>query len=54
MGLNVDTAAVEDPELLRTCIEGAFAELQRVGEKPSPRRRKPAAPPRPDQTGRVV
>jgi hypothetical protein len=42
MGLNVDAAAVEDPGLLRTCVEGAFAELQRVSEKPRPRRRKPA------------
>ena len=31
MGMNVDTAAVEDPELLRTCMEGAFAELNRLG-----------------------
>jgi WS/DGAT/MGAT family acyltransferase len=41
MGLNVDTAAVEDPGLLRTCMEDSFAELRRVGESDA-RRRKPA------------
>jgi WS/DGAT/MGAT family acyltransferase len=30
MGMNVDAAAVEDPELLRACMEDAFAELQRA------------------------
>jgi hypothetical protein len=28
MGMNVDTAAVADPELLRACMEAAFAELR--------------------------
>jgi len=28
MGMNVDTAAVADPELLRACMEDAFAELR--------------------------
>jgi hypothetical protein len=37
----VDTAAVEDPGLLRTCMEDAFAGLQRVGASAA-RRRKPA------------
>jgi WS/DGAT/MGAT family acyltransferase len=32
MGMNVDTAAVEDPELLRTCMESAFAELGQLGK----------------------
>jgi diacylglycerol O-acyltransferase / wax synthase len=32
MGMNVDTAAVEQPELLRTCMEGAFAELGQLGK----------------------
>ena len=41
MGLNIDTAAVEDPDLLRTCMEDAFAELQRAGAS-NTRRRKPA------------
>ena len=27
MGLNVDTAAVEDPDLLRRCIEDSMREL---------------------------
>ena len=27
MGLHLDTGAVDEPELLRTCIESAFAEL---------------------------
>ena len=27
VGLNIDTAAIDDPALLRTCIEEAFAEL---------------------------
>ena len=31
MGLNVDAAAVEDPGLLRSCMEGAFAELGALG-----------------------
>jgi WS/DGAT/MGAT family acyltransferase len=31
MGLNVDTAAVDDPELLRTCLEDAYAELLAAG-----------------------
>jgi hypothetical protein len=30
MGLNVDTAAVEDPGLLRACMEDAFAELRNL------------------------
>ncbi|MEY2968695.1 MAG: hypothetical protein RIQ64_1322 [Actinomycetota bacterium] len=29
MGLHVDTAAVSDPELLRTCIEDSFAKIAR-------------------------
>lgn len=28
MGVNIDTAAVSDPELLRTCLEQAFADLE--------------------------
>ncbi len=32
MGVNIDAAAVEEPELLRACMEDAFAELLRVGE----------------------
>jgi len=31
VGLNIDTAAVDDPELLRSSIEQAFAELIKVG-----------------------
>jgi diacylglycerol O-acyltransferase / wax synthase len=31
LGLNIDTAAVDDPEVLRTCIEEAFAELAKLG-----------------------
>jgi len=31
VGLNIDTAAVDDPELLRTCIEESFAELLKAG-----------------------
>ena len=27
MGVNIDTAAVTDPELLRKCLEKAFADL---------------------------
>ena len=30
MGLNIDTAAVDDPQLLKTCIEESFAELLAV------------------------
>jgi hypothetical protein len=30
MGLNIDTAAVEDPDLLRRCLEDAYAELLSV------------------------
>jgi WS/DGAT/MGAT family acyltransferase len=32
MGMNVDTAAVDQPELLRTCMEEAFAELGQLGK----------------------
>ena len=31
VGLNIDTAAIDDPELLRTCIEDSFAELLKAG-----------------------
>jgi WS/DGAT/MGAT family acyltransferase len=31
VGLNIDTAAVDDPELLRACIEESFAELIKTG-----------------------
>ena len=31
VGLNIDTAAIDDPELLRTCIEESFAELLKAG-----------------------
>ncbi|MBV8160930.1 MAG: wax ester/triacylglycerol synthase family O-acyltransferase [Acidimicrobiia bacterium] len=31
VGLNIDTAAIDDPELLRTCIEASFAELLKAG-----------------------
>ncbi|HEV3351730.1 MAG TPA: wax ester/triacylglycerol synthase family O-acyltransferase [Acidimicrobiales bacterium] len=31
VGLNIDTAAIDDPELLRTSIEESFAELLKVG-----------------------
>ena len=30
MGLNIDVAAVDDPELLRLCLEDAYAELLSV------------------------
>lgn len=30
MGVNIDSAAVTDPELLRRCLEGAFADLLRA------------------------
>jgi WS/DGAT/MGAT family acyltransferase len=41
MGLTVDTAAVDDPALLRRCLESSFAELLRAGgagrtTKPAP------------------
>ena len=29
MGVNIDTAAVTEPELLRECLEKAFADLTR-------------------------
>lgn len=32
MGLNVDTGAIDDPELLRSCIERSFDELLAAGE----------------------
>jgi diacylglycerol O-acyltransferase len=44
MGMNVDTAAVDQPELLRTCMEGAFAELGQLGR---PARRAAAVSSRP-------
>ena len=31
MGLNIDAAAIDDPELLRTCMEEAFADLLEAG-----------------------
>jgi len=31
VGLNIDTAAIDDPELLRTCVEESFAELIKAG-----------------------
>ena len=31
LGLNIDTAAIDDPEELRTCIEEAFAVLAKLG-----------------------
>jgi WS/DGAT/MGAT family acyltransferase len=31
MGVNIDLAAVDDPELLRTCLEDAYAELLSIG-----------------------
>ena len=31
MGLHIDRAAIEDPDLLRTCIEESFAELLAFG-----------------------
>lgn len=31
LGLNVDTAAIDDPEVLRTCIEESFAEIAKLG-----------------------
>ena len=31
MGLNIDPAAVEDPELLKDCIEQAFVDLLEAG-----------------------
>jgi hypothetical protein len=36
MGLHVDTAAVEQPELLRTCIEEAFARIAQFAPQPAP------------------
>jgi len=38
MGLHVDTAAVEQPELLRTCIEESFAKIARHAPQPTPTR----------------
>jgi len=31
VGLNIDTAAIDDPELLRTCVEESFSELIKAG-----------------------
>ena len=31
IGVNIDTAAVDDPELLRRCLEDAYAELLSAG-----------------------
>jgi hypothetical protein len=33
VGLNIDTAAIDDPELLRACVEESFAELINAGTK---------------------
>ena len=32
MGVNIDTAAIDDPDLLRTCLEDSFAELVAAGQ----------------------
>jgi hypothetical protein len=31
MGVNIDLAAVDDPELLRDCLEEAYGELLAAG-----------------------
>jgi hypothetical protein len=31
MGVNIDTAAIDDPALLRECLEDAYAELLSIG-----------------------
>jgi hypothetical protein len=31
MGVNIDVAAIDDPELLRQCLEDAYAELLSAG-----------------------
>jgi WS/DGAT/MGAT family acyltransferase len=31
MGVNIDTAAIDDPELLRQCLEDAYAQLLSIG-----------------------
>jgi hypothetical protein len=31
LGLNIDTAAIDDPGLLRGCVEESFAELGKLG-----------------------
>ena len=31
MGVNIDLAAIDDPELLRECLEDAYAELLSIG-----------------------
>ena len=36
MGLHVDTAAVADPELLRTCVEESFAKIARFAPTQTP------------------
>jgi hypothetical protein len=36
MGLHVDTAAVADPELLRTCVEESFAKIARFAPSQTP------------------
>jgi len=45
MGLHVDTAAVEQPELLRTCIEESFAKIARHAPQPTPTQGKNAPSP---------
>ncbi len=40
MGLNVDTAAVADPELLRSLMQESFDELRAAGQTPRPKAKK--------------
>lgn len=39
MGVHIDPAAVEQPDLLMRCLREAFAELLDAAERPAPRRR---------------
>ena len=43
IGVNVDTAAIDDPDVLRTSLEQGFAEVVAVGRSGRRRRRKPSS-----------
>ena len=45
MGVNIDRAAVTEPELLRTCLEGAFDDLLAVPHETAAPAKRPAAKP---------
>ncbi|MEZ5251725.1 MAG: WS/DGAT domain-containing protein [Ilumatobacteraceae bacterium] len=45
MGVNIDRAAVTEPELLRTCLEGAFDDLLAVPTRRAAPAKRPAAKP---------